>query len=105
MTMKTLKSLLLICLCFSLGACSPQPQAATLPPIVVTTIHSTPSPTATSQPPTASNQLPTPTNTLVVPGTPAGLLGPDNFPDNVNPLTGEVVADPQSLNHRPLAIK
>jgi len=34
-----------------------------------------------------------------------GQLGPDNFPDNVNPLTGEVVADPQSLNHRPLAIK
>jgi hypothetical protein len=32
-------------------------------------------------------------------------LGPDNFPDSVNPLTGLVVADPGSLERRPLMIK
>jgi len=94
----------LICLCLLVSACSPQSRPATLPPIVVTSITLPPPPTASPQPPTPSPG-PLPTNTLVVPGTPAGLLGPDNFPDNVNPLTGEVVADPQLLNHRPLAIK
>jgi hypothetical protein len=34
-----------------------------------------------------------------------GLIGPNNFPPNVNPLTGEVVADPAVLARRPLAIK
>src|SRR6185436_13375285 len=117
--MKTLKSLAVICMCFALFACGLQPQTMpTLSPQPPTSTSDQPpptsnqQPTATSQPPTATDQLPatsdqppTPTNTLVVAGTPAGQLGPDNFPDNVNPLTGEVVADPQSLNHRPLAIK
>jgi hypothetical protein len=35
---------------------------------------------------------------------PEGLIGPSNFPDNVNPLTGETV-DPAVLARRPLAIK
>jgi hypothetical protein len=34
-----------------------------------------------------------------------GLIGPDNFPANVNPLTGETVNDPAVLARRPLAIK
>lgn len=110
--MKTLKSLTVICMSFSLIACSAQPQTVptSTPQSPTATSHQPPAtsdqrPTATDQPPATSDQLPTATNTLVVAGTPAGQLGPDNFPDNVNPLTGEVVADPQSLNHRPLAIK
>ena len=42
-----------------------------------------------------------PTVTQPIPG----MIGPDNFPPNVNPLTGEVVADPAVLAQRPLAIK
>ncbi|MCI0398575.1 MAG: DUF3048 domain-containing protein, partial [Chloroflexi bacterium] len=34
-----------------------------------------------------------------------GLIGPANFPPNVNPLTGETVADPAVLQRRPIAIK
>lgn len=33
------------------------------------------------------------------------MLGPDNFPTNVDPLTGQVVADPKLLDRRPIAIK
>ena len=34
-----------------------------------------------------------------------GLIGPDNFPANVNPLTGETVNDLAVLARRPLAVK
>lgn len=34
-----------------------------------------------------------------------GLIGPDNFPTDVNPLTGLQVDDPASLDRRPIAIK
>lgn len=34
-----------------------------------------------------------------------GLIGPDDFPPDVNPLTGERVADPAVLERRPLAVK
>ena len=33
------------------------------------------------------------------------VFGPDNFPPNVNPLTGETVTDSSLLHRRPLAIK
>jgi hypothetical protein len=36
---------------------------------------------------------------------PEGLIGPDTFPPNVNPLTGETVSDPSVLARRPVAIK
>lgn len=42
----------------------------------------------------------TPTNTYPQEG-----YGPGNFPANVNPLTGLVVADPSKLERRPLMIK
>jgi hypothetical protein len=42
-----------------------------------------------------------PTATQII----AGLIGPNNFPANVNPLTGEIVNDPSVLARRPLAIK
>ena len=36
---------------------------------------------------------------------PPGGLRPTGFPDNVNPLTGLVVSDPELLNRRPMFIK
>ncbi|MFU8770907.1 MAG: DUF3048 domain-containing protein [Anaerolineales bacterium] len=54
----------------------------------------TPSPTAT--------QAPSPTPTLSYP---LEGYGPVNFPDNVNPLTGLEVPDPEVLQRRPLAVK
>ena len=39
--------------------------------------------------------------TMVIPG----LIGPTDFPANVNPLTGETVSHPALLARRPLAIK
>ncbi|HOG79026.1 MAG TPA: DUF3048 domain-containing protein [Anaerolineaceae bacterium] len=61
-------------------------------PTSTATPTQTPTPTAT---PTAT---PTPTPTPVV-------YGPTGFPDNVNPLTGLVVSDPELLNRRPMFIK
>ncbi len=34
-----------------------------------------------------------------------GPVGPSDFPDNVNPLTGLVVSDPDKLNRRPVFVK
>ncbi len=86
-----------------------QPAATTAPPpaIVVTENESV---TAGSSPPPAPTAVPitdpTPTST----GIPAptidipGLVGPD-FPENINPLTGELLSDLSVLARRPLAIK
>jgi hypothetical protein len=57
-------------------------------------------PTATSTP--TATVTPTPTNT------PAPVIvqyGPTNFPDNVNPLTGLEISDPNILNRRPIMVK
>jgi hypothetical protein len=55
--------------------------------------------TAPPLPPTITAvQSPTPTST-------PSPLGPDQFPANVNPLTGLTVADPKVLERRPLGIK
>ena len=32
-------------------------------------------------------------------------IGPDNFPAGIDPLTGEVVTDPDNLNRRPMVVK
>jgi hypothetical protein len=68
-------------------------------PVPLPTLTRTPSPippthTVTPSVPTAP-PLPTP----------EGRIGPADFPENVNPLTGEVVSDPALLAHRPLAVK
>jgi hypothetical protein len=68
----------------------------TLPaPVVI----NTPAPATTSAVIDASTPLPT--STEAVPG----MIGPDNFPADVNPLTGLVVANPEVLQHRPIAVK
>ncbi len=76
---------------------SPPPPTPTLvpPPVISVSDDDAPSPTASPAPPTAS---PPP---IAI----EGLIGPDNFPENVNPLTGETANDPTVLARRPLAIK
>jgi hypothetical protein len=103
---------LLIATCVALIACA---GTSTPPPTIVVT--ATLLPTATTAPePTATQgsvavatalptETPAPTVTLAPTGTPEGQIGPDNYPADVNPLTGLVVADPTKLDRRPLAIK
>jgi hypothetical protein len=86
---------LFACLSILLAACS---SVATPTPLAAT---DTPAATATPVPPTAT-ATPLPTATLVYP---AEGYGPDNFPDNVDPLTGLPVHDPSLLDRRPLLIK
>jgi len=50
-----------------------------------------------------TNTSPPPTPTLSP--TPLPGIGPENFPENVNPLTGKEVADPENLNRRPVGVK
>lgn len=54
---------------------------------------------ATPEPTETEAFTPTPLPTL------AGPVGPDDFPENVNPLTGQMVADPEILDRRPVFVK
>ncbi len=78
-----------------LAACSGTPVAEATP-----TPTRTPHPVATL-PPTAT---PTPALPTATP-TPAVTATPTPLPENVNPLTGEVVSDPGLLDRVPVAIK
>jgi len=71
-------------------------------------------PTETSVPPTsttAPTDTPEPTATLTPTQAPPSATpepqdyGPENFPDNVNPLTGLPVSDPDLLDRRPVSVK
>lgn len=79
------------------GTYAAQTQAAlaeeTDEPEPVSTVDSEPTPTSTEMESTAE---PTPTQMPV---------GPSNFPDNVNPLTGMYVSDPSILDRRPVLVK
>jgi hypothetical protein len=68
-------------------------------PKVVEQIEVSPVPTATIAEVITPPPQPTP-----LPDIP-GLIGPIDYPDDVNPLTGERVDDPAILNRRPLAVK
>ncbi|MBE0411708.1 MAG: DUF3048 domain-containing protein, partial [Anaerolineales bacterium] len=67
-------------------------QHATLTPfqpeLTSTEIFKTPTPSSTETPAPISN-----------------MIGPANFPENVNPLTGLYVSDPDILQRRPAAVK
>ena len=68
-----------------------------LPPLIVATNETSIEATPTLLPDVAVE----PTAVPPIPG----LIGPDNFPANVNPLTGETVNDLAVLARRPLAVK
>lgn len=115
------KRLLLIVTLFNLLLVGCQGEAAPSPTLVSETsalATAVPSPTVvatptlppppTTAPPTTPTQPPAPEETAVstptsTPDIP-GLIGP-LFPENVNPLTGEVVNDPSVLQRRPFAVK
>lgn len=89
-------------LAFVLVSCSretPSPTSTTL--LEVSPIP----PTASPVPPTETSQPTiTPTTGPTATSAPTG-YGPDNFPPDVNPLTGLKVADVKLLERRPIGIK
>lgn len=109
------RSALMIILVLVLSACNtaaPAPQEnKVLNPTntfnsIKTTSPITPTETSTPTPiPTTTKTL-SPTKTPTQTATPIPLpYGPDNFPANVNPLTGLIVGDPTILDRRPVAVK
>jgi len=98
--------LLSLILLFSMvvSACTVQPTP-TVPPPTATISQPTataflPADTATPEPTATSEPTFTPTPLYPVEG-----LGPDNFPSDVDPLTGLKVSDPSLLDRRPIMIK
>jgi hypothetical protein len=65
-----------------------------------------PTDTATPEPATETPtpEPPTPTATATVPPVMVA-VGPEDFPENVNPLTGLQVSEPKNLERRPIGIK
>ncbi|UCD97923.1 MAG: DUF3048 domain-containing protein [Chloroflexota bacterium] len=103
--MKKVSVIILIAYLFA--ACSsggPTPTAEiAVQQSVASATTTQPEPSATPVPPTeTATATITPTAT---PPYPEEGFGPDNFPSNVNPLTGEFVADERMLDKRPVAIK
>ena len=105
---------LLILLLLFLVACGQDTASPTPPAATATEEVAQVAPTGTSVPPTAtSTALPTatatpnPTATMTPTATPTPLLlmSPEDFGENRNPLTGELVEDPEVLQRRPIAIK
>lgn len=87
----------------ALVACSSGGATPTLPPVVVTVYRAgtaTPIPAAAT-PPASAGATPIPGQPSA---TPLPQYGPDAYPENVSPLTGEVV-DPAKLNRIPVAVK
>lgn len=87
----------------------PASQATGLAPTAQPTlVHGAATPTAAplvSTPDTAPSPVGSPVTQAEPTQSIPGLIGPDNFAPNVNPLTGLVVDDPARLNRRPVAIK
>ena len=109
--MKRLTLLLLIAFLF-LPACSSEetPEATEIISSTATTESidaETDEPTATTKPsPTPTSTPAPPEESSVLPDQyPAEGYGPDNFPEDVNPLTGLIVDDPALLDRRPIAVK
>src|SRR5262249_40987630 len=84
-----------------LAACSATSTASTPTPTVEATRITANTQSATDVPLPTQTALPTATNTPL----PPGIIGPDSYPENVDPLTGLVVDDPSVLNRRPLLVK
>jgi hypothetical protein len=102
--------LALILLVVALSACTQNALKPTTAPTAAPAQVET-SPTNTPSPVPTATSLPTATITATLPPTaipsPTVLppYGPNNFPDNINPLTGLPVADPALLERRPLGVK
>src|SRR5579859_3061953 len=111
MRLRLIDTVVGLCLLAACSSPTPVSVSTATPPLIVTSggptpttadqaaIPVTPEPTSTTAP-----TLPAPTADVVTPQT-VTQLGPDTYPDNVDPLTGLEVADPTLLNRRPLAVK
>jgi hypothetical protein len=99
--------ILFIAVAAMMAACTtntPSPQPSAISGVVAST------PTMLDTPFVPATNTPAPTATATIaptttPSYPAEGYGPTNFPENVDPLTGLVVTDPQILNRRPIIIK
>jgi hypothetical protein len=98
---------ILLAVVFVVSACSngdpTQTEAVRSQPLTVTA-------TATQTLPTPTEPEPTATTTNIPTASPTPLFpeegfGPDNFPSDVNPLTGLYVANEHYLDKRPVAVK
>ena len=104
--------ILLVLLGMFLAACSPPtspaPQETPTPAqnVLAGTATDTAIPPTSTQPPATVTSEPTatqaPTNT---PTPQPANYGPNNFPANIDPLTGLPAADPALLSRRPVAVK
>ena len=109
--MKSRYSLILIItiLVFTLvlSACSPALSAEGLMQTAVAETLTAMPPDATSEPSQTFTSIPpTPTDiAMLVPIPTVGPSGPSGFPEDVNPLTGLIVEDPELLNRRPILVK
>lgn len=106
------KSILVVFLAILITACSTPTTESTDTPIPIRMIKTTTVPTSTSTPtPTGTStptrtrtptKLPTATPTSIYP---AEGFGPEEYPDDVNPLTGLFVENPLILERRPISVK
>lgn len=103
--MKKLFLVSLLLLLLLLSACNTpsvvEEQPASPTPTATITPEPSPTPTETATP---TETPPLPTDTPAPTPTPQP-YGPDEFPEGINPLTGLPVANPDSLNRRPIGIK
>ena len=95
---------ILLILAFVLTACQTETPTPTPTTTADQLIASSPTPSQTAVPPTATVPAPTATQTNT-PTPEIQAYGPDNFPADVNPLTGLKVSDPALLDRRPLSVK
>jgi hypothetical protein len=102
--MKTWLSPLGLMLMVMLNACALQPTRTPVPVAVTVYGPGTDAPTTKSTAVTTTPAPLMPTSTPVPGATAIPVYGPDSFPDNISPLTGETV-DPAKLNRLPVAIK
>jgi hypothetical protein len=99
--------ILFVLACDLAGPASNQGQQPFLTPATISpspTETPSPTPTDTATPTETPTITPTRTRTPTVTATPV-VYGPKNFPKNVDPLTGLVVADTRILDRRPVIIK
>ncbi len=98
---------LMLMLLVSCGKNTPVPSAALVPSetAVPASATFTPSPVPPTETATAT-VVPTETSTpTVTPSPTPSVIGPTNFPSDVDPLTGLKVSDPTLLDRRPIAVK
>ncbi len=96
---------ILILISLSISACSAASTAEDILPSATSTTRA-----VRMNPPTATQKAPTATKTKTPTKAPTATMvpqnyGPENFPTDVNPLTGLKMSDLEKLERRPIAIK